>query len=98
MLASQSQDALPYHAQRILAKYEPAFRARLEHYLLSINRSDTLTMDAISGAVSKVFSELTAQQGPRFSPELQAQAMEAFRTGDALSTKEWVDELRGQMA
>lgn len=94
-----SQLELPYLVKRIIGRYEPAFRARLKHYLM-VRRAEgsAITWNELNEAISQVFSELSERRTPRFDPAIEREAMEQYKRGDFLTTQEWIDEIAGRMA
>ncbi|HMO83652.1 MAG TPA: hypothetical protein PKC18_01895 [Lacipirellulaceae bacterium] len=97
MATTHTKRDLPYRVKRILAKYEPTFRARLTFYLKQRAGAEPITWDDITESVSLVFGELT-NGPPCFSSEVERQAIEDFEQGRCKTTREWADELRSNLA
>jgi hypothetical protein len=99
MHSAEVKQEFSYPAMRILRKYEPAFRARLLHYLrLRAGDTQNITWEEINGAVSKVFAELTHTRTHNFDSAVERQAMEEYDCGRYKTTQDWINELSSRLA
>ncbi len=90
---------LPAAARRILRRFEPAFRAKLEICIKQqLEDEDHLTLELISRCISKVFSELDRNQDQGPDPRIAELSRRAYKQGRFKTSREYLDDLYSHMA
>lgn len=86
---------IPYPVQKVLRQYSPALRAFLTKAVLGrMNEKDQLNWDDVTGAIADGIEMATDVKLPSPDPMMVERSIAAFRNGDYLTTREFVNEIR----
>lgn len=101
-----STSRLPFHVRRILSRYAPAFRMRVEELLkerIRVLGRDPRTWDDLHPCIDQAFDELHRPRDEEADcveadPAIAALAEKQVLDGHFLTTEDYLDEIRSKMA
>ena len=91
-----AKNYVPYQARLILRRFEPAIRDLMASMLQECGEQEGgTTMPMLQECISRVMTKLTDIESSIVpDPTMVEASTKAYRDGDAMTTQEWVNELR----
>lgn len=92
---------IPYVAKRIVSRYEPELRAQIFCEIrrtLQAKESSVLTQDELETAISGALAAFREVDVIYADPRMESLSRSAHQRGDYLSSRDYINELRAELA
>lgn len=101
MKSISRQVRIPYIARRFVSRYEPELREQICSSLkdrMLEKQSDNLTWEELYSAVNDALAAFRPVDEVSADPRMERLSLEAHKRGDFLSTRDFINELRAELA